>query len=1741
MAPSLSLLTDSGSSNADRVTNVATINVSGLEAGASWEYQVDSGAWTKGTGSSFAATSGTHTYAVRQTDAAGNLGTASAATSITLDTTGPALSMSLRTDSGSSTSDFVTNDPVVNVSNLEAGRPWQYSLDGGTTWSQGFGSSFTLNKLLTNGDFSAGNTGFISESTYASVGTSTIPVWYMGVKGGVGGAGDNFLSVSGESDPTKIGWAQDVSLVKGVNYTFSYYAATNNPPAQLQVYVGGVAVGTASQLVSGADWALVTVSFTATTTGMQQLAIKDLVTVASGNDYVLDGMSLSVDATYAANMIKVRQSDVAGNETVIGNSQSWTIDTTPPLAPTTAPSTYKDDIGSIQNPSSIAPVTDDTLPSLNITKNLTDTVNLYVDGAKVASVYDAINGTLTPVTPLGAGLHTFAYSLSDKAGNESATSPTMNITIDLTAPAVLTNVVATDDIGAITGTINNNAFTDDTKPTFSGKGTAGDVVKVYDGVTVIGSTTVIAGGTWSFTPVTALNAGVHTITTTATDPAGNESASSTPLTFTVDTTAPVAPSLSLLTDSGSSNTDRVTNVATVNVSGLEAGATWEYRVDSGAWTKGTGSSFAATSGTHTYAVRQSDAAGNLGTASVATSITLDTTAPALSMSLNTDSGSSNSDFLTNDPVVNVSNLEAGRPWQYSLDGGTSWLEGYGSSFTLNNLLVNGDFSAGKTGFISESVYQDILTTPPDWQFGITTGLGGPGDKFLLLDSTDATKIGWGQNVNLVQGVSYTFSFYAATNFNPAKLQVYLGGVAVGAPTQLVAKANWTQVKYTFTAATTGLQQLAIKDLVTDAMGNDYVLDGMSLVADASILAGSVKVRQSDLAGNETIASNAQTWTLDVTPPTAPSTAPANYNDNVGAVTNASSIAATTDDTLPGINVGKALTDTPSLYVNGAKVAATYDSANGTLTPVTALTDGLYTFAYSLTDKAGNESAPSPTQTITIDTAAPATPGVVVATDDVGAKTGVINAGATTDDTKPTFSGSGAVGDVIRVYDGTTLLGSTTVVAGGTWSFTPASPLAEGSHSVTTTATDAAGNLSASSAAFTFTVDITAPVAPTAAPTSYKDDVGAITNASSTAAVTDDTLPGINITKGLTDTVNLYVDGAKVNAQYDAVAGTLTPVTPLGNGLHTFAYSLSDAAGNESAKTSTLSITIDTVAPLAPTTAPTSYKDDVGAITNASSTAAVTDDNKPGINITKALTDTVNLYVDGVMVKSFYDAAAGTLTPLSAVPDGAHNFTYSLSDAAGNESAQSGKLAITIDTAATSNATVGLGLSLLGDVNNDSWVNASEMGTATTLTSKATFNASAVAGDKILFKATNNGVALPDQIATLTATDIANKYVSVSFAKPAEGTVQVVTAAYMDAAGNVATDAAPSDSVRLDTVAPGAPAIHGMILSSEYSTTAVPMYVSLPSNAAVGDKISVTMTNKVISTGVTSTPYTALLTVQAADLVAGQIGFSVPGTNFSKLSTSQFSADIVDAAGNVSVKGYAAPAAPTIGAANVDNDLVAFFDTSAQIMPDATRAARSDYADLYDYATIDTTLKLQGNVNANETVYLYDNGVQIGTATNSADVSNQGLQSWGFSGTFAPGDHKITAKSVNAAGVSSDVSTLFTFTVQNNLPTVDFTNFTGTTYSAKNAVSDRVTIMVDDVLNLPNALTVLGDVADTVVLAGIHSDVFNAYANVLSGYESEYVKHVQGVNGQAGSWQFDLDGSGTMDLLVSDTIHRMILA
>jgi large repetitive protein len=154
--------------------------------------------------------------------------------------------------------------------------------------------------------------------------------------------------------------------------------------------------------------------------------------------------------------------------------------------------------------------------------------------------------------------------------------------------------------------------------------------------------------------------------------------------------------------------------------------------------------------------------------------------------------------------------------------------------------------------------------------------------------------------------------------------------------------------------------------------------------------------------------------------------------------------------------------------------------------------------------------------------------------------------------------------------------------------------------LTYTLTDAAGNESAKSAALTAAVDTTAPATPAAAPTGYTDDAGNLTSASAsnTAATTDDTTPGLFVGIGLIDSPKLYVNGTLVAATYNSTTGTLTPNAALTDGNYSFEYTLTDAAGNESAKSAVLSFTVDTTPPSTPSAAPSGYTDDAGSITSS---------------------------------------------------------------------------------------------------------------------------------------------------------------------------------------------------------------------------------------------------------------------------------------------------------------------------------------------------------------------------------------------------------------------------------------------------------------------------------------------------------------------------------------------------------------
>ena len=84
-----------------------------------------------------------YNFAVVATDAAGNASDPQALVLNIIETLPPAASVSLNEDTGVA-SDNISSNGEIAVSGLKAGASWEYSLDNGVTWSNGTGSSFTI-------------------------------------------------------------------------------------------------------------------------------------------------------------------------------------------------------------------------------------------------------------------------------------------------------------------------------------------------------------------------------------------------------------------------------------------------------------------------------------------------------------------------------------------------------------------------------------------------------------------------------------------------------------------------------------------------------------------------------------------------------------------------------------------------------------------------------------------------------------------------------------------------------------------------------------------------------------------------------------------------------------------------------------------------------------------------------------------------------------------------------------------------------------------------------------------------------------------------------------------------------------------------------------------------------------------------------------------------------------------------------------------------------------------------------------------------------------------------------------------------------------------------------------------------------------------------------------------------------------------------------------------------------------
>jgi large repetitive protein len=927
--------------------------------------------------------------------------------------------------------------------------------------------------------------------------------------------------------------------------------------------------------------------------------------------------------------ITITSTDVSANTSPASAPLNLAIDTAAPSTPPSAALAAASDSGTPGDN-----LTNVTTPTLTGVAEANATVTVYLGGVSVGTVVASATGTWSFTTAaLPDGLVSVTVTATDAAGNVSATSAPVSITVDTAVPSTPSQPVlaAASDTGALGDNTTKIAT-----PTLTGTGEPGATITVYDGTTLLGMATVATDGTFGFTSP-ALADGVHTITTTATDPAGNVSPASSPITVTIDASAPAAPSAAVLSPGSDSGVvgDNLTAVKTPTLTGTgEPGAT--ITVYDGTTLLGTTSvsalgtwSFTSPTladGVHTITTTATDTAGNVSVPSGSYSLTIDTTVPIANpapvLAPASDSG------VLADGITNVTT-----PTITGTGTAGSTITVYDGSTLLGTAIVaaNGTWTfttaalaAGVHSLTTTSTSTAGTVSPASLPLTITIDIAVPTapTSVALAAASDSGVLG----DNLTNDSTPTI---VGTGEAGATIKIYDGTTLLGTAI-VAANGTWS---FTSPSLTNGTH--------------------------------SVTTTATDVAGNTSAASTPVVLTIDTAAPAVPPIAVLTPGSDSGI-----SGDNITNDTTPTLSGTAPAGSTVRIFDGTTLLGSAVTTIDGTWTFTTpTLAAGSHTITTTATDAAANTSTPSLPLHLTIDTTAPSAPSTATLTPS--SDTGVSGDNITSDNT-PTITGTGDPLTTVTLYDGTTLLGTTTVAADGTWTFT-ATTLTDGVHVLTTTATDAAGNTSTTSGPLSVTID-TAPAAPSLPVLKPSSDSGVTGD-----NVTNDTTPTLTGTGQPLATIRVY-DGATLLGTTTAAAdGTWSFTTaPLGDGIHSITSTATGAAGTTSAASPALSLTIDSAAPSAPPVAALTAASDNGS----SATDLLTGVPTPTLVGTGVALSTIHVYDGATLLGTTTVAADGTWTfTTPTLADGTHSFTTTATDAAANVSGASPALAITVATQA----------------------------------------------------------------------------------------------------------------------------------------------------------------------------------------------------------------------------------------------------------------------------------------------------------------------------------------------------------------------------------------------------------------------------------------------------------------------------
>ncbi|WP_252513090.1 beta strand repeat-containing protein, partial [Acinetobacter oleivorans] len=950
--------------------------------------------------------------------------------------------------------------------------------------------------------------------------------------------------------------------------------------------------------------------------------------------------------------ITVTATDPAGNAGT--DTAVVTIDTTAPNAPVLDPINATDPVTGTAEPGSTVTV--------SFPDGTTATVVAGTDGSwSVPNPGNLVDGDTVTATA------------TDPAGNTSLPGSGV-VSADITAPVVaLDDVLTNDSTPALTGTVNDPTAT---------------VVVTVDGTDYPAVNN--GDGTWTLADNTlpALTDGPHTITVTATDPAGN--AGTDTAVVTIDTTAPNAPVLDPI-----NATDPVTGTAepgsTVTVSFPDGTTATVVAGTDGSWSVPNPGDL--TDG-QTVTATATDPAGNTSLPGTGT-VSADITAPVVALDdvLTNDSTPALSGTV-NDPTATVVVTVDGVDYPAVNNGDGTWTLADNTLPALTDgphtITVTATDPAGNAG--TDTAVVTIDTTAPNAPVldpinatDPVTGTAEPGSTVTVSfpDGTTATVVAgtdgsWSvpNPGDLTDGQTVT-----ATATDPAGNTSLPGSGVVSADITAPVVALDDVLTNDSTPALTGTVNDPTATVVVTVDGTDYPAvnngDGTWTLADNTLPAltdgpHTITVTATDPAGNA--GTDTAVVTIDTTAPNAPVLDPINATDPV------------TGTAEPGSTVTVSFPDGTT-----ATVVAGTDGSWSVPNPGD-LTDG-QTVTATATDPAGNTSLPG-SGVVSADITAP-----VVALDDV-----------LTNDSTPALTGTvnDPTATVVVTVDGTDYPAVNN--GDGTWTLAdntlPA--LTDGPHTITVTATDPAGNAGTDTAVVT--IDTTAPNAPVLDPINATDPVTGTAEPGSTVTV--------SFPDGTTATVVAGTDGSwSVPNPGDLTDGQTVTATA------------TDPAGNTSLPGSGV-VSADITAPVV-------ALDDV--LTNDSTPALTGTVNDP--------TATVVVTVDGVNYPATNNGD-GTWTladnTLPALTDGPHTITVTATDPAGN--AGTDTAVVTIDTTAP-NAPVLDPINATDPVTGTA-----EPGSTVTVSFPDGTTATVVAGTDGSWSVANPGDLTDGQTVTATATD-----------------------------------------------------------------------------------------------------------------------------------------------------------------------------------------------------------------------------------------------------------------------------------------------------------------------------------------------------------------------------------------------------